>query len=193
MGGDELIEALRKEEEGKTREIWEEAEKEAGKIRAGLPPRIGMLRRDNAAGRSADEVYRMLLEAEIAAKVIRLTACDRLSVRLYSLAASSLRLLRREGYEEIFERLVLELPSFGWQRVTVSPDDFALARKSFPGAEIATNMGIMGGVEAEAEEGGVKIVNTFEKRLERSWTEMLPALLEDINREVMDNGTSSES
>jgi V/A-type H+/Na+-transporting ATPase subunit E len=193
MGCDELIEALRKEEEGKTREIWEEAEEEAGKIRADLSPRIETLRRDNAAGQSSDEVSRMLLEAETAARVIRLTAYDRLSVRLYSLAASSLHLLREKGYEEIFERLALELPSFGWQRVTVNPDDLALARRSFPGAEIVADKSIMGGMEAEAEEGGVKIVNTFEKRLERSWTEMLSALLGDINRGVMDNGTTSDS
>ncbi len=192
MGCDELIRALRAEEEEKTREIWEKAEEEAGKIRAALFPRIENLRRDSAAEPPSDEVSRMLLEAETAARVIRLTVFDRLSVRLYALAASSLHLLREEGYEETFKRLVLELPSFGWQRVTVSTDDSALARKSFPGAEIVTSKSIMGGMEAEAEEGGVKIVNTFEKRLERSWTEMLPALLGDISREVMDNGSPSE-
>jgi V/A-type H+-transporting ATPase subunit E len=194
MGCDELIESLRKEAEEKTREIWEEAEKEAGKIRADISLRLEALQRDNAAERSSDEVPRkVLLEAETGARMIRLIADDRLSVRLYSLIASSLCLLREEGYEDIFQRLVLEIPSFEWQRVRVNPDDSALAQKSFPGAEVVADKSITGGVEVEAEEGGVRIVNTFEKRLERLWPQMLPDLLGDIRKEVMDNGTPSES
>jgi vacuolar-type H+-ATPase subunit E/Vma4 len=193
MGCDELIQALRKEAEEKTREIWVLAEEEAGRIRADIPVRLEALRQDDEAGRSSDEAYRMLLEAETGARVIMLTAYDRLSRRLYSLAASSLLLLREEAYGKIFERLVLELPSFRWQRVRIAPDDSELARKFFPGAEIVTDESITGGMEAEAEEGTIRIVNTFEKRLERLWTEMLPDLLDDISRKAMDDGTPPES
>jgi vacuolar-type H+-ATPase subunit E/Vma4 len=193
MGCEELIQALRKEAGEKTREIWELAEEEAGRIRADLSCRLEALRKDSEAVRSSDEACRMLREADKGARVIMLTTYERLSHRLYALAASSLRLLREKAYEKSFERLALELPPFRWQRVRVCPDDSELARKFFPGAEIVIDRSISGGMEAEAEEGSIRIVNTFEKRLERSWTEMLPNLLYEINGKVIDSGTPPKS
>jgi V/A-type H+-transporting ATPase subunit E len=194
MGCEELIESLRKEAEAKTREIWKEAEEEAGKIKAAVSLRLEAPERDNAAERASEEGARkVLLEAETRARMIRLTSEDSLSARLYSLASASLGLLRGERYEDIFGRLVMELPSAGWQRVRVNPDDSGLAKKSFPGAEIVADKNIAGGMETEAEEGSVRVVNTFEKRLERSWPQMLPDLLADIYREVMDSGTPPKS
>ena len=194
MGCEELIASLRKEAGERTLEIWKEAEEEAGKIRAGVSLRLEALQRDNAAGRASEEGSRkVLLEAETRARMIRLTSENSLSERLYSLAVSSLRLLRDQRYEDIFNRLALELPSPGWQRVRVNPDDPGLAKKYFPGAGIVVDKNITGGMEAEAEEGNVRVVNTFEKRLERSWPQMLPDLLVDICREVTDNATPPKS
>jgi V/A-type H+-transporting ATPase subunit E len=45
-------------------------------------------------------------------------------------------------------------------------------------------------MEVEAEEGRVWVINTFEKRLERIWPQMLPGLMDEIYREVTNCGTS---
>lgn len=194
MGCEELIESLRKEGEEKTREIWKEAEAEAGKMRAAVSLRLETLQQDNAAGRTTAEGSRkVLLEAETRARLIRLTSENNLSARLYSLAAASIGLLREKSSEDIFNRLVHELPSAKWQRVRVNPDDSGLAEKAFAGAEVVADKDITGGMEAETEEGNVRVVNTLEKRLERLWPQMLPDLLADIRREVMDDGTPQKS
>lgn len=194
MGCEELIESLRKEADARVRDIWEEAEEEAGKMRSGVSRRLEALRKDNAAGIFAgEESAKVLLEADNRARMIRLISEDRLSVRLYSLASSSLRLLRDQRCEDIFNRLALELPSLAWQRVRVNPGDAGIAIKFFPGADIATDTNITGGMEAEAEEGSVRVLNTLEKRLERSWPQMLPGLLGDIYKELINNGNTPES
>ena len=188
MGCEELIASLRKEAEEKVREIWREAEEEAGKLQAGFSLRLEALRLENAPGSSSEEDrQKVLLDAGNRARTIRLASEDRLSARLYILAVSSLHLLRGKGYEDIFHRLVLEIPPLGWHSVKVSQDDCDLARKFFPNAAIVADRNITGGMEVEAEEGWVSVANTFEKRLEREWPQMLPGLIADINREVMDD------
>jgi V/A-type H+-transporting ATPase subunit E len=188
MGCEELIGSLRKEAEEKAREIWREAEEEAGKLQAGFSLRLEALRLENASGSSSEEDrQKVLLDAGNSARTIRLASEDRLSARLYILAVSSLHLLRGKGYEDIFHRLVLEIPPLGWHSVKVSQDDCDLARKFFPNAAIVADRNITGGMEVEAEEGWVSVANTFEKRLEREWPQMLPGLIADINREVMDD------
>jgi len=187
MGCEELIESLKKEAEEKVREIWIEAEEEAGKMRAGVSLRLEALRRENASGSSSEADQKVLLDAWNRARTIRLTSEDRLSARLYILAVSSLHLLRGKGYEDIFQRLALEIPPLGWHSVQVNQDDCDLAGKFFPDAGIAADRNITGGMEAEAEEGWVRVANTFEKRLERAWPQMLPGLIADIYREVMDD------
>jgi V/A-type H+/Na+-transporting ATPase subunit E len=190
MGCEELIESLRKQADEKIREVWRKAEEEAVKIRAAASLRLETLRLDNAAGLSSQkEIEKVFLEADNSARMIRLTSENRLFVRLYSIAFSYLGLLREKGYEDMFRRYVLELPPFGWQVVQVNPNDLGLAKKFFPGAEIVAEREITGGMEAEAEEGRIRVTNTFEKRLERIWPQMLPGLLDDIYREVMKSGT----
>ncbi len=194
MGCEELIESLRKEGEEKTREIWKEAEAEAGKIRAVSSLRLEALRQENASGRASKDGSRnVLLEAGARARMIRLNSENSLCLRLYSLASNSLNFLREHLSEDIFKKLAQELPPSGWQRVKVNPNDLALAEKAFAGAEVVTDNNITGGMEAETEEGSVKVVNTFEKRLERSWPQMLPDLLADVYREVMDDGAPQKS
>ena len=189
MGCEELIGSLRKEAEEKVREIWREAEEEAGKLQAGFLLRLEALRLENASGSSSEEDrQKVLLDAGNSARTIRLASEDRLSARLYILAVSSLHLLRGKGYEDIFHRLVLEIPPLGWHSVKVNQDDCDLARKFFPDAAIVADRNITGGMEVEAEEGWVRVANTFEKRLERAWPQMLPGLIADVKREVMDDG-----
>lgn len=191
MGCEELIRSLRKEAEEKVRKLWKETEEEAGGIRAGVALRLEVLRLEEIAGHfSEEERVRLLLEADRRAKKIRLISDDRLSARLYSLSVSSLRLLREKGYENIFSKLALELPHAAWHTVKVNPDDSDLARKRFPNATIVADTDITGGMEAEAEEGRVRVSNTFEKRLQGAWQQMLPALMDDIYRKVLDEKTT---
>lgn len=193
MGCDELIESLRKEAETKIREIWKESEEEAGMIRANLSSRLEAMRQEGSYGQSSEgEVRKILLEAESRAKIIKLESEDKLSTRLYFLAVSCLGFLRDDNYGEIFGRLVLDLPSYEWRKVTVNPRDSGLAKKYYPEAEIETDGDIAGGMAVENKTGDVKVINTFEKRLERSWPQMLPDLFGDIRREVMDSGTPSK-
>lgn len=194
MGCEELIESLRQEGEEKTRRVWREAEEEAGKIRAAFSISLNALQCDDAVKRAAkEEAGKVLIEAETSAKMIRLTSENSLSARLYSLAAASLGLLREDRSKDVFIRLVHELPNVRWQRVRVNPDDSAKAKEVFPGVEVGAVKDITGGIEAEADEGNVRVVNTFEKRLERSWPQMLPDLLADIYNGEIDNGTSKKS
>ncbi len=190
MGCEELIASLKKEAEEKIREIWRGVEEEAGKTRTGFSLRLEALREANASGNSSEsDRMKILLDAQYRARTIRLISEDRLSARLYTLAVSSLHLLREEGYEDIFHKLALELPPLGWRAVRVNPDDSGLAKKYFPGAKILVEKDVTGGMEAEAEEGEVRVVNTFEKRLERAWPQMLPGLFAEINREVLGDET----
>jgi V/A-type H+-transporting ATPase subunit E len=191
MGCEELIESLRKEAEEKVREIRRETEEEAGKIKAGFSLKLEVLRRENAAGGSSGvEGQKVLLDAGNRARTIRLTAEGRLSARLYILAVSSLHILRVKGYEDIFHRLAMEIPPLLWRSVQVNQEDCDLARKFFPDAEIVAARNITGGMEVETERGLMSVANTFEKRLERAWPQMLPELIGDINREVMNNDES---
>lgn len=193
MGCDELIGSLRKEAEAKVREIWSKAEEEAGMIRADLSQRREAMRQENSYGQSSEEVRKIQLDAETRARIIKLESADRLSMRLYSLAISCLVFLREENYGEIFGRLVHELPSCQWLGVRVNPLDSDLAKKYFPEAKITADKDIAGGLAADDGEGKAKVVNTFEKRLEKLWPQILPHLLGDISREIMDNGTPDQS
>ena len=91
-----------------------------------------------------------------------------------------------ENRAEVFSRLVAELPPLSWEKVYVNPSDLALARDLFPDAEVVADGDISGGLEALAENGSIRVINTMEKRLERAWLTILPAIVQDI-REMADD------
>lgn len=193
MGCEELIGSLRKEAEEKIRQIRKDAEDAAVKIRTSASLRLEALRQDNASKRSIEEeAAKVLLEAGKKVRMIRLTAEDKLSARLFSLAASSLYRLRGDGYDDLFGKFVSVLPPLAWKTVKVNPSDHALAKKFFPESVIVPDSAIIGGLEVEADEGRMKVINTLDKRLEKSWSQMLPDLLHDIDQKVKENGTPAE-
>lgn len=194
MSSQELIESLRRAGEEKARLMREEAEREAEDLRLAVSRKVEELRRryaDQLAAASREESQNALAEAGRRARAIRLDAERTLSDRLFLLARASLNRLREDGYSAVFEKLAAELPPMPWKLVRVHPADAVLARKCFPDAEIVPVETITGGVDAEVDGGKVRIVNTLEKRLERSWGELLPHLIRDVYREVPD-GTSPE-
>ncbi|HAK59322.1 MAG TPA: hypothetical protein DCO77_02920 [Nitrospiraceae bacterium] len=186
MGSRELIESLRKAADEKIQAIQQDAETETRKIKAEAVRRKDELRQDYARVQSAEaEEYgrARLAEANSRARALRLAAEQALAQRLQAAARSSLHSLRGTGYPGIFAALAQELPPLAWDSVRVNPEDVGLAKKQFPNAEIVADEEISGGMDAAAEGGRVRVVNTFEKRLERMWMHMLPALMTDAGEQ----------
>lgn len=183
MGYSELIDALEKECEEKIRKIWQEAETGAEGIREETSKRMEKMRREydhdlSTTIRTGTEA--LLSEAGSAARAVRLTAEKELSARLYQIARESLSTLRSGRYKDVFESLVRELPPGKWDVVKVRPEDGEVAKGCFSGSEILEESSISGGFEAMTRSGSIRIVNTFEKRLERAWAEMLPETMKDV-------------
>jgi V/A-type H+-transporting ATPase subunit E len=180
MGCKELIEALRREGDEKVRAIWQEAETEAERIKADANEKINSMHEKYSrmqASTIKDQIDPILSEAKQKADAVRLEAEKDMSVRLYHLAASILNNLRDEGYTDVFYSLVKELPFCKCEIVKVNPEDEKIARECFPDSKIITDSSIAGGLEVQAKNGKIRISNTFEKRLERAWMEILPALM----------------
>jgi len=183
MGFRELIDALRKEGDEKIRAIWQEAEAEAEKIRADTEKRIREITQhhNRMLSRAIKEQSDAILsEARTKTRTIMLQSENELSLRLYRIATGMLNILRNGRYKDVFGRLVQELPACRWGTVRVNPGDVEMAREYFPDSEIIPDSSITGGLEAIAEGGRIRVVNTFEKRLERCWPEMLPELIHDV-------------
>ncbi|MCL5023381.1 MAG: V-type ATP synthase subunit E [Nitrospirae bacterium] len=179
----ELLEALEKECQEKIGKIRDEEEAEAERIRVGADRHLRKLEEEyelglSSAARAGAEA--VLSEAERTARAKRLTAEKELSERLYQFAVRALPCLRDEKYGDVFGVLVGELPSFCWEVVRVRAEDGDMAKAFFPGAEIAPDDGISGGLDVIAGKGTIRVVNTFEKRLEKAWSGMLPGIMNDV-------------
>jgi vacuolar-type H+-ATPase subunit E/Vma4 len=183
MGCRELIESLRTAGDERIKAIREEAEQEAGRIREETARRIEALQSEHArrhAAEAAKEAEALMSEANSSIRRIRLRAERALAERLYAAARESLHTLRNVGYGDVFQGFARELPRFTWKSVRVNPEDVAIARELFHGAEILPAPEIIGGLEAVSEGERVRVVNTFEKRLERMWEEMLPDIMKEV-------------
>ena len=182
MGSKELIESLRRAADERIRLVWKEAEGEADKIRAEVSHKLDLLRENSSRTESLAATGAQVAAVSVANNRSRtnlLKAERALSDRLYSVALSSLHRLRNSGYQEAFGKMAQELPPLDWKTVRVNPADIGLAKSSFAGAEIIPDKTIAGGVDAMTEGGRIRVINTFEKRLERAWMDMLPGLLKD--------------
>jgi vacuolar-type H+-ATPase subunit E/Vma4 len=195
MSCKELIESLRKAADERVLLMRQEAEREAAAAKADVARRLGRLR-DDVKGKQAaarrEANAQALSTANNRAREIRLMAEEELSIRLKSAAALSLPTLRKDGYESAFGNMARELPALAWHTVRVNPGDAALAGKYFPGAEIVPDRNITGGMDVSTKDGSIRVINTFEKRLERAWSDMLPLLIKDVYQEVSD-GTPAAS
>lgn len=189
-----MIESLRRVGEESIRVLRQQAEKEATELQAAAVQKLGDLRKQHADQLSVvcgEESRRALAEGASRARVFRLAAEQTLSDSLYSIARFSLRQLRDDRYPAVFEKLVKELPQLSWKVVRVNAADVDLAKRFFPDADISPVSHIAGGVDVSIDDGTIRVINTFEKRLERAWAELLPQMVGDVYREVSD-GTSPE-
>ncbi len=194
MGHEELIASLRKEGEEKVRAVRDAAEAEAENIRAETAGKIGRLRdefRNKEARLTKIQEDDVLSSAEKKVKTIMLSAEKSLSERLFNLSLPCLHELRMEGYENIFSALVREIPPVKWDEVRVHSADVGMARRYFPDSVIVPDDDISGGFEAALENGRRQIINTFKKRLERAWEEILPFLVIDTYKEAAQHGIPS--
>jgi V/A-type H+-transporting ATPase subunit E len=194
MGHGELIESLYKECANKIQHLWKEIEIEAEKIRAEKSGRLDQMRAEYSVTlrkevKSQEE--KVLAKAGIEVRKIKLLAERALSDRLYPLALSLLHKLKNERYNIEFESLVKELPAVQWEEVRINPEDGKIAKAHFVDSRITPDNSITGGIEVRRKEGRIRINNTFEKRLERAWEDLLPLLIKDIYNEVSVYGNSS--
>ena len=183
MGCKELIESLRKIRDEKIVAIWNEVEAEAAVIQDGVSRKREQLRSDLEGEKAAavnEKNERALSEAQRSSRSHRLTAEKGITERLFALAARSLGQARTEQYPAVFRELVRELPPFTWKKVQVHQADASLAREHFPGAEIVPAEGITGGFIAAIEGERIRVDNSFEKRLERCWPELVPEMIKEI-------------
>ena len=191
MGCKELIESLREEGDRRIEAIRREAEAEAEKIKTETTHKIELMREESRRALSSETkniLIEVLSETDKQARMCKLSAEKNLVERLFSSALSSLGRLRNASYRDVFEAIERELPPLHWQTVSVNPKDIGMAKEIFPYAEIIQDAGITGGVIATAEDGKIRIVNTFEARLARAWGDLLPELIKDAYQEGTDNG-----
>jgi len=194
MGHEELISSLRKEGEEKVRAIRDAAEAEAENIRMETAGKMNRLReefRKKEARLTILQEEDALSSAQKKARTIMLSAEKSLSERLFHLSLTFLHELRREGYENIFSTLVREIPPVKWDEVRVRSADVRMAQRYFPDSMIVPDDDISGGFEAAVENRKRHIINTFEKRLERAWEEILPFLVIDTYKEASRYGIPS--
>jgi len=182
MGSEELLAALRSEGEEKRRIVRQECAAESARLKdeaAARLARLGEKLQQEQARSIAAQESAILAEAERSARRTRLAAAEKLAQKLYQMARGLLPRLRKKDYPRIFGQLAAELPPIEWQTLRVNPSDAEIAAQLFPRARIVPDSAICGGMEALAEDGRIRVINTLEKRLERLWPELLPALIEE--------------
>ena len=183
MGHRELTDSLRRDGDEQVNRLWNEVRAEAEKINAGTAQRTSELReefRKRLEAVSRKEEDAVLSEAVQKARAIRLSLEHTLSDRLLLLAVSCLGELRDSGYRDVFASLAGELPSAEWDEVRVNPLDKGIAEEFFPGSRIITDDNISGGLEVTRHDNKICVNNTFEKRLEKAWQDILLLLIRDI-------------
>lgn len=184
-----LLAELRRQAEAEKRAFWQAAEDEAARYRAEAETRRASaeaVAEEERCLACAARGREILLASGQEALKLRGQAEVALAERLYHLARRVMPVLQDEVRGEVFVRLARELPDRPWDRVHVNPADLAWAREFFSQAEVVADGDITGGVEALDRQGGVRVINTLEKRLERGWQAILPAIFAEL-RELDDD------
>lgn len=183
MGLNELIHTLKQNEQKQIEDIWHAAKDEAESLRRQITEAIADISKKHAeqlAAACQKSMRSIYAETEMKTRGKKLHAYNALSQTLLDAATKQLPFLRRQNYEEVFARLVAELPGKQWQKITVNPADQKLAEKYFTAAIIETSPTICGGMIATTKEGKIVVDNTFVKRLETKWPYLLPVILAKI-------------
>lgn len=182
MGQRELMAALRQGAEAEIAALWQRTEQEAQRLRDQAQQQQRALEAELLSAAEQQGAREAAIREQLALRQqrsLRLEAEAALAERLLRLARELLPQLRGRD-EPIFTALAAELPPAPWGSLRVHPDDLPLARQLFAAVEIAGDPRISGGLEAETVDGGLRVVNTLEKRLQRLWPQLLPELRKEV-------------
>ena len=190
MGVDALIASLRTHHQQQIGEIWQEAEAQAAVLQKKADDDINDTRADfdsrlTAASASEEESIQHQLRDR--KRQLLLQAEQRLAARLKKQAEQLLDRLRDQEYDHVFKKLVAELPERKWDKVRVNPADVDLIRTCLPQVPVEPDTTIIGGLVVAAVREAVQVDNTFEKRLEKIWPELLPEMVGEIYRNMRNN------
>lgn len=193
MAREELESVLRRQGDEQVRELWQQAEAEAARLRSESAAHQERAQQAAAArreGESAAQLERSISAARRQAQQARLAAELALAVRLKRLAVAMLAELGARGGAHLFGLLADEVPAYDWRTVAVHPRDRRLAAQRFKEAEICGDQRISGGLKVADREEQIQIINTLEKRLEHLWPEMLPEMLAELRQRAGEDETA---
>ena len=196
MGLDELLGSLKKNKQKQIDAIWQEAKNEAESIRNQVAEAIAAITKKHAEQlSSACQKSRRAIfsEAEVTTRKKKLLAYQALEEALRYAAIKQLPTLRGKNYDKVFAELVAELPERTWEEIRVNPGDLDLAADFFAADIIQPDPAVSGGLSAMTDEGRIIVENTFEKRLERIWHRILPAIMIKIEKEYDKSGSAQNS
>ena len=180
MGLEELISTLKKGEQKQIDAIWQQANAEADSLRGQAAEAIAKITEEHAdqlASACRKSVRSIVAEADIKARKKKLFAYQGLDEVLRQAAMKQLPELRQQNYEKVFALLARELPDCQWEKIIVNPADVDIAAKSFIKNFVQSDSAISGGLIAVSAGGRIVVDNTFEKRLERKWDQIIPELI----------------
>lgn len=184
MGLDELLITLKKNEQQEIDNIWQTARNEAEKLRLQASEESARITKEHsdrlsdACRKSRRSIFSKNANRVREKKLFAYQALDR---ALLKAALKQLPALRECRYEKTFALLAAELPERQWEKVFVNPADIKLAAKYFPPVIIHADPAVSGGLAAVAAGGRIMVDNTFEKRLERKWFLLLPAIIAKLD------------
>ena len=180
MGLEELISTLKKGEQKQIDAIWQQANAEADSLRGQTAEAIAKItveHADQLASACRKSVRSIVAEADIKARKKKLFAYQGLDEVLRQATMKQLPELRQQNYEKVFALLARELPDCQWEKIIVNPADVDIAAKSFIKNFVQSDSAISGGLIAVSAGGRIVVDNTFEKRLERKWDQIIPELI----------------
>lgn len=186
MGLDELLGSLKKNKQSQIDTIWQEANREAESLRKQVDEAIADITKKHAeqlASACQKSMRSIFSDTEIKTRTKKLLAYQTLEQSLRNVAHKQLPALRENNYDAIFAQLVNELPKRSWEKIVVNPADQLLTKTFFPAEIILPDPAVSGGLVAITEGDRITVDNTFEKRLERKWHHILPAILAKIEKE----------
>ena len=196
MALEELLNTLKKNGQKQIDDIWQAAKTEAEVVRTQVAEAISDITKvhaDQLASACHKSMRSIFLETEITTRGKKLFAYQALDQALRNAAVMQLPQLREQNYEKIFANLVAELPERQWEKIVVNPADLELAANFFAGDIIHPEAAISGGLVAVSANGRIIVDNTFEKRLERKWQQILPAIIAELEKRYENSGSAESS
>jgi len=196
LGLEELINTLKKNEQKQIDDIWQQARTEADSLRKQIAEAIAKITEEHAdqlASACRKSVRVIVAEAEMMARKKKLFAYQDLDEVLHATAINQLPKLREHGYENVFAQLAKELPDSQWEKLIVNPSDMDLAAKFFDKNIVQPDTAITGGLIAVNAGGKIIVDNTFEKRLERQWSHILPELIKRIEEKYGESESTEKA